>query len=375
MANKNLSLKNVPTTKLVKGLEPPKGIKVTFDKKSISKSKFKQSLTNWKSDKKIPKAKAQKIPLKTVKFTKSNLDKFVKVRADKSATAALDKHYKQNLSDFVSISHSSQMILAYSSMKDEFKTRMKKARTPMEKDKLKKQWKKIVNAAVLANKVSYGTNINESKLNKMSSTFKSNKTAMKETVKLVKSIKTTGRSFTLANSTLINAELIPAVDATESAVDSVIEVVENLCDSPISGSLTKHYSNSFNISVSYRYWCPTWRHPTRMCTGRVTLAGVSINMGIDVFYNVTCCGAVVGGSAFVNACGTIIGITKCAGCRANVVAVGGIGNSPLSNNTCQYGLGAKADIRCTVGGYTVFYAAYNFGLVLEGACPPSPLPC
>lgn len=375
MASNKISLKDVPTTKLAKGLKSPKKIKVTFDKETISRSKFKKSLKDWKSDKKIPKPKVQKISLKTVKFTKSNLEKFVKVRSDKSATAALDKHYKQDLSDFVSISHSSQMVLAYSTMKDEYRTRMKNARTPMEKIKIKKQWKKIVNTAILANKVSYGVAVNEAKLNKMATTLKSNKTAMKETLKLVKSIKVKGRSFRLRDSTLINAELIPAVDATESAVDTVIEVVDNLCDSPISGNLTKHYSNSFSISVSYRYWCPTWRSPGRMCTGRVTLAGVSLSMGIEVFYNVTCCGAVVGGSAYVNACGTIIGITKCAGCRANVVAVGGIGNSPLSNNHCQYGLGAKADIRCTVGGYTVFYAAYNFGLVLEGACPPSPLPC
>ena len=375
MANGKVSLKKVPTTKLTKGIALPKEISVTFKKKAISKAKFKKSFKDWKSDIKVPKAKVQKVPLKSVKFTKSNLKKFVKVRTDKSATAALDKHYKKDLSDFVSISHSSQMVFTYSKMKDEYKARMRRTRNPIEKAMLKKRWKKIVDAAVLVNKVSYGETVNETKLNKMAATLKSNKIAFRETSRLIKSIKSKGNSFTLGISTTINAELIPAVDATESAVDSVVEVVDNLCDSPISGSLTKHYSNSFSITVSYRYWCPTWRHPGRMCTGRVTLAGVSFSMGIDVFYNVTCCGAVVGGSAFVNACGTIIGITKCAGCRANVIAVGGIGNTPINNNLCQYGLGAKADIKCTVGAFTVFYAAYSFGIVLEGACPPSPLPC
>lgn len=373
MANKKIELKKVVTTKVSSKIDVPKKLKTAFVKKSLSSTKFEKSFTAWKKDIKQPKVKLQKIDIKPVNFTTKNLDKFVKVRTNKSATAALDKYYKQDLPDFVSMAHTSQMVLAYSNMKEEYAKRKKRARTRTEKIRLKKQWNKIVDAAVIANKISYGKDISEKTLDRMALNLKKNKKALSEVKNLTKSIKTTS-SDTLTLATTIVAELVPVTAASWAPIDTVIPVEESLCDSPISGTLTKHYSNSFSITVKYPYWCPTWSNPLKTCTGSVTLAGVSFSMGIEVFYEISCCGAIAGGSAYVNACGTIIGITRCAGCRANVVAVGGIGHTPV-NNECRYGLGAKADISCKVGSYTVFYAAYSFGIVVDGPCPPDVLPC
>lgn len=373
MANKKIELKKVVTTKVSSKISVPKKIKTSFVKKPISSAKFEKSFTAWKKDIKQPKAKLQKIDMKPVRFTRKNLDKFVNVRTNKSATAALDKYYKQDLSDFVSMAHTSQMVLSYSTMKNEYAKRQKKAKTRVEKIKLKKQWDRIVDAALMASKISYGKDISKATLDRMATNLNKNKKALSEVKNLTKSIKTTD-SNTLTLATTMVAELIPVTVASWAPIDTVIPVEESLCDSPISGILTKHYSNSFSIKVNYTYWCPTWSKPWKTCTGSVTLAGVSFSMGIEVFYEISCCGAIAGGSAYVNACGTIIGITKCAGCRANVVAVGGIGHTPV-NNECRFGLGAKADIRCKVGDYTVFYAAYNFGIVVDGPCPPDVLPC
>lgn len=374
MPSNKIELKKVSIAKISSKVAPLKEIKIPFAKKSISNRKFDKSLEDWKKDLKKPKAKVEKIDFKPVAFTKTNLKKFVNVRKNKRATAALDKYYKNDFSDFVSMSHSAQMVLSYSNMKDEYKKRYKRAATSAQRKKLKKQWKNIVDAAILVNKVSYGKSINETQLNSMSLKLKRDKTALIEVKKLVKSIKKDSSASTVTVATTMFAEMAPVTVATWAPVDIIIPVEDNLCDTPITGVTTRHYSNSFSIKVHYPYWCPTWTNPIRTCTGTVTLAGVSFSMGIEVFYEVSCCGAIAAGSAYVNACGTIIGITKCAGCRANVVALAGIGHTP-HNNECRYGFGAKADIKCTIGGYTVFYAAYNFGLIVDGPCPPASLPC
>ena len=374
MPNKKIELKKVLTTKLSSKVNAPKVIKVPFSKKEISTRKFDKSLKDWKKDLKKPKAKVQTIRLKHVAFTKTNLKKFVNVRQTNKATAALDKYYKNDFSNFVSISHSTQMVLSYSTMKDEYIKRYKKARTSTEKKKLKKQWKNIVDAAILVNKISYGESVNETQLNSMALKLKKDKPALREVKNLVKSIKKDAPTETLSFATNMVAYIAPATVATWAPTDIIIPVEDNLCDTPISGVTTRHYSNSFSIKVHYTYWCPTWSSPGRTCRGSVTLAGVSFSMGIEVFYEVSCCGAIAGGSAYVNACGTIIGITKCAGCSANVVALAGIGHAP-HNNECRYGFGARADIKCKIGSYTVFSAVYNFGLIVDGPCPPDSLPC
>lgn len=373
MASKKVELKQVVTSKVSSKVPIPKKIKTDFAKKALSAAKFEKSLVNWKKDVKVPKAKPQKIAMKPVSFTTKNLDKFVKVRTNKSATAALDKYYKQDLSDFVSIAHTSQMVFSYSTMKDEYIKRLKKAKTRADKIKIEKQWSKIVDAAIMAAKVSYGEDISKAKLDNMATKLKKNKKVLSEITNISKSISTTS-SGTLTQTTTIAAELIPASVASWAPGNIFIPVEKNLCDSPISGSVTKHYSNSFDLTFHYTYWCPTWTKPWRTCSGSVVLAGVSFSMGIEVYYEISCCGAIAGGSAYVNACGTLIGITQCAGCSANVVAVSGVGHTPV-NNACQYGLGARADIKCKVGSYTVFYAAYSFGIVVDGPCPPDVLPC
>jgi hypothetical protein len=154
----------------------------------------------------------------------------------------------------------------------------------------------------------------------------------------------------------------------------VIPTPENLCDRPIEGRYTKHFSRSFSLSVRITYWCPTWTNPFRTCTKTVTLAGVSFSIGLEVGYRITCCGAIAWGQAYAQACATIVGATVCASCSARVVGVAGIARSG-SGSSCSYGLGVTAELKCMVGSITVFYASVPFGWTITGPCPPPVLPC
>jgi len=163
-------------------------------------------------------------------------------------------------------------------------------------------------------------------------------------------------------------------DTFADLVPVIIPTPDDLCDRPIEGKYTKHFSRSFSLSVRITYWCPTWTNWTRTCTATVTLAGVSFSIGLEVGYRITCCGAIAYGQAYAQACGTILGATVCASCSAKVIGLAGISRSG-SGSSCTYGLGVTAELKCMVGSITVFYASVPYGWTITGPCPPPVLPC
>ena len=122
----------------------------------------------------------------------------------------------------------------------------------------------------------------------------------------------------------------------------VIPTPADLCDRPIEGKYTKHFSRSFNLSVTIGYWCPTWTNPFRWCTKTVTIAGVTVSLGLEVGYRITCCGAIAWGQAYAQACVSVLGQSVCAGCSARVIGLAGISRTG-SGSSCSYGLGVSAE--------------------------------
>jgi hypothetical protein len=101
----------------------------------------------------------------------------------------------------------------------------------------------------------------------------------------------------------------------------------------------------------------------------VTIATVSVNIGLNVGYKVSCCGASAWGQAYAQACASVAGIQKCVGCTATVIGVAGFSRYP-SGSQCVYGLGINASVQCSVFGQTVFNASWPFGYTITGPCPP-----
>src|SRR6185436_16841870 len=120
---------------------------------------------------------------------------------------------------------------------------------------------------------------------------------------------------------------------------------------------------------SLPYPCPTWTNPFRICWATISVATVSVDVGLNVGYRVTCCGAIVWGLAYASACGTLLGITKCVSCTGRVNGVAGFERTPVGSQ-CSYGIGVNASIQCQVFGATVFNAGWSFGFNVTGPCPP-----
>lgn len=360
-------------TKLPAKLKP-KELRAKFPKAKIAKGLSNKRMIAFKRAQRMPKVVSTKINIKASPINAAKIKTFFAVRDAPSVTAAIDKSYKKNLGAYVGTSHSVMTTLAYIEMQAEFKKRLRAARGPRGKLKVTQEWSKVVKAASAVNKIAGGGALSEAKLNGMAKALRSNKAHFKEALEM-KNSSIASAAQTLTPRTKINAAILADTLLDAARNNGVIDAGSDICDTPIEGSYTQQYSNSFSIKVNYRVWCPTWRKPLRTCKRTITLAGVSFNMGIQVGYRVTCCGAVVWGQGYVNACGTIIGIKACAGCEASVVGVAGIGRTPISGGQCDYGVGAVATVTCKVGGVKVLNVKYTFGFTVKAPCPPASLPC
>jgi hypothetical protein len=367
----NYELKQVRGAKI----PAPKKIKITFPKKKITKSGIKANYKKFVKEQPLPKEKITKIKIKAAPINSKTLKTYFSVLEDKSVAAAIDDKYNKKLDSFVGMSHSIITTLSYIKMRETYMSKLKTARTPAQKKAVQERWSEMIKAASVMNKVANGASLNEKSLDKMASALLKDKKIYNKAIQFASTAKKT-ETGTLSFRTNLNVQVVAIPVLVNGGDTDVVSTNTSICDNPIEGSITKHYSNSFSLDVRYTYWCPTWRHPFRTCRGTLTLAGVSFNIGIDIGYRVTCCGAIIWGNGYVNACGTIVGITACAGCSASVVAVAGTGRATSGmRGNCNYGLGANATVRCTVGGVTVFLATVYFGWTIAAPCPPDPLPC
>lgn len=165
------------------------------------------------------------------------------------------------------------------------------------------------------------------------------------------------------------ASFLPTV---EKIIDpsTILTTIKDLCDDPIAeGSFTKHFSHSVSLYVKIKYPCGISWSGIKWCTKKVTLAGVSFSIGVNVGYKVNCCGATAWGQGYAQVCATIVGIKVCAGCSATITGVAGVSRTPVGTQ-CSYGLGINAVLQCKLAGITILYLSVPFGWTVTGPCPP-----
>ncbi len=311
-------------------------------------------------------------PPKAIKAARLTTSDLVKLRAVHESSAASAELVAQRLNpdQTLGLVYSALVTLQYTKLKAERKARLAKAKDPK---RVQAQWQKVVDGAVQAFAAGGVRGLTEADLDKLSTELTRSRANFNAVLDIANSARDV-ISGAAGGPKAAAGNFVTVYDAFADFWPVVTPAPESLCDRAIEGKYTKHFSRSFSLSVRITYWCPTFFNPLRTCTSTITLAGVSFSLGLEVGYRITCCGATAWGQAYAQACGTIIGITVCAGCTAKVVGLAGISRSG-SGSSCTYGLGVTAELKCTVGGVTVFYASVPYGWTITGPCPPAVLPC
>lgn len=338
-----------------------------YPKKALDRSQISAKLKAWRQDQVVKPVATKLSKITAVKLNKNVVSSLRAIHESPTPTAESIKGQKMNPDDVLGSLYSSFAALEFSKMQSELKLRMSKAKTPAAKAKVNEEWGEVVRSAQTAFAGAGLRGLKESDL----ATQAQELGASKANFTAITNIYNTGK-----------AELSEDLKAGFTALGGwvtqigkldpggVSTVIPDLCSKPFAeGSFTKHFGHSFNLNVTLTVWCPTWTHPFRTCRKTFTLAGVSFSFDISVGYRVTCCGAVAWGQAHAEACGTLLGVTVCAGCTGTITGVAGIGRSGSGNN-CTYGIGINAQLRCTFAGITVFQAQAPFGYNVSGPCPP-----
>lgn len=309
--------------------------------------------------------------LKSVRATRLTTKDLGRLRAVHQSTSASAELVAQKLSpdETLGTLYSALVTYEYNRMKGERKARLAKAK---DRKRVEAQWQRVVQGASQAFADGGIRGVTEADLDRFAAELSRSRANFNTIVDIANSAR--DKSPVAAGGATAAGNFVTIYDRYADLVPVVIPTPDDLCDRPIEGKYTKHFSRSFSLSVRITYWCPTWTNPFRTCTTTVTLAGVSFSIGLEVGYRITCCGAIAWGQAYAQACGTIVGVTVCASCSAKVVGVAGISRSG-SGSSCTYGLGVTAELKCTVGGVTVFYASVPYGWTIMGPCPPPVLPC
>lgn len=307
-------------------------------------------------------------PVKAPRLATRDLGRLRAVHQSTSAGAELVAQ-KLGPDETLGTLYSALVTYEYTKLKAERKARLARAR---DRRRIDAQWRRIVQAATQAFADGGLRGVTEADLDR----FASQLTRSRANFNAVVEIANSARDVVpvAAGGATATGNFVTVYDSFAERFPVVIPTPDDLCDRPIEGTYTKHFSRSFSLSVRITYWCPTFTNPFRTCTKTVTLAGVSFSIGLEVGYRITCCGAIAWGQAYAQACGTIVGVSVCASCSAKVIGVAGISRSG-SGSSCTYGLGVNAELRCTFAGVTVFYARVPYGWTITGPCPPPGLPC
>jgi hypothetical protein len=279
---------------------------------------------------------------------------------------------------------SALLTLEFVKMQSTFKTAIAAAKTAEEKKKLNASWEEGVNGFKLA----YGSiglkGVGEENMVAYSKELVKNKNAFDSIVTIQNSrqVAASGTSKTLDARSVALGKFETELVKVDEALIGNLALPRNLCATPFAqGSFTKHFGHSFNLRVSISFPCVLrWIGPFGchcipvfgLCPHTYTIASLSYNVDLNVGYRVTCCGGEAWGFASANVCASLLGKQFCAGCSASIVGAVGIARVPSGSN-CQYGLGLRAELKCTFAGFTVLHVTIPFGYTLTGPCPP--LPC
>ena len=358
-----------------KDLPPVPEHEIKFAKRAAgSAAEQKQALKDWQKGQPEPKpAKNPDVPIKAVSPTTSNIDKLVAVaNSDQAPQEIINQKLDEQA--FFGTTFSALTVYEYMKMQGEYTKRKASRATAAKADS---EWAQVVKGAQSAFAAG-GLSVTEAQLTKAAKDLAGNKRQL-ETIAKISNSRVVQDDKTATNRTAAAAKAFDGgallgsfATATALIIDpnALKIVIPNLCSQPFAqGTFTQHWSHSWSLTISFPYWCPTWTNPLRVCWSTVTIAAVTVDVGLNVGYKVNCCGASAWGQAWAQACGTIAGITKCVGCTATVVGVAGFARTPVGTQ-CSYGLGINASVVCQVFGATVFNATWSFGYSVMGPCPP-----
>jgi len=369
---KRIELSAVPHKETIAQLGKVKTQKVKFSKSATKSKTLNARRKAWAKGIKVAKVEKTKLnKIKAPTLTSSNLKKLQAIHQSTTPTAEAIKNQKMGPVEITGLVYSSMVALEYTKMKSEFKNRLKKARTSVQRKKVEAEWKEIVKAGQTAYSRA-GLKLTEKGLDKQAKTL----TRSKSNLNTVATISSRATSLSRNPTSLKRASIVGGIVTLNEVLpisDIVGTTIEDLCSRPFAeGSFTKHFSRTFSLRVRVPYWCPTWRKPWRMCSKTVTLASLSFSVDVNVGYRVTCCGAVAWGQASAQVCASILGKRFCAGCTAKITGVAGFGRTG-SGNRCTYGLGINASLVCKFGSIKVLNVQAPFGWNIAGPCPPKGL--
>lgn len=344
-----------------------KEIKTVFPKRAApGVAAARAAMRRWQESQPVPVApKNPEVPIEAVSPTRAN---FAKLRAVVESDVALAELMKQDLDDkaLFGTLYSALSTLGYMRMQAEYK-RLKA--TGRDLENTERLWKQQVSQAQAAFAAG-GLQVKPVDLDQFVQELNSNKATLNAVLKIAQSATGTDEAAKFTAKSKVTASFV-AVAERVTDLSPIVTPIAGLCDGPLKqGSFTKHFARSLSLSVRIRYWCPKWNDWSRMCTKTITLAGISFDVGVNVGYKITCCGATAWGQGYAQACATIIGFSVCASCTATITAVAGVSRTPVGSG-CSYGLGINTTLQCKFAGATILYLAWPFGWTVTGPCPPA----
>jgi hypothetical protein len=336
-----------------------------------------RALKKWIKQQPVPKgAKIVARRVKAVALTKAALEQLRSIVGDDEGDVPPSRPRGSKEANTQKVLGTVYSVLAtyeYMLMRNEYRDRLAKAGlSPLAQAVVRQQWRRIVTAAQQAFKAG-GLAVTEVGLNTYVSQLQSG-TYLNAVIKIRQSAVAAGLSGHLTSNIPVLAAIVPTVGAIAEAIPTA-SVIPNLCSTPIKqGSFTKHFGGSVALRVRVTNWCPTWKDWDRTCTKIVTVATASYSLNINVGYKITCCGATAWGKGVAQACAGVFGYSLCAGCTGLIVGVAGVSRTPVGSG-CQYGLGIKAALKCSLAGINLLDLSYTFGWVVSGPCPDPLIPC
>ncbi len=370
----SINFRALDDAEVTKALGKAKTFEANQPKKIFTSAELKTKFSTWQKSQKAPEEKVVLNKISAAPLTEKVVNSIRAINESITPTAEAVVAQKMGPDEVVNALFSSLTTLEYTKMESEYKSRLKAAGTnAVAKAQVQKEWAQIVKAGQQAFSAGGLKNVKEADLKKFSQELTNNKANFTTITNIANSaVAVQGLApVALTAATALKAGFVPV---TGVQLDGPVSTeIRGLCDQPFAqGSFTKHFHKGFNLVVRIPYWCPTWKNPFKVCHKNVTLAGLSLDIDLSVGYKVSCCGAVAWGQGSVQVCGSVVGITFCAGCTARIVGVAGVGRT-TTGSKCVYGIGINAQLTCKFGAITVLNVSVPFGYNVTGPCPPAGL--
>ena len=272
---------------------------VDFAKKSVTAAELRRARKEAFSRVEAPTGPQPKPkPIRGVLPTSKELRRLTAIHQSTAATAEMVAQ-DLDVDGAVGLTYSALVAYEYAQKKAELKRRLAKAK---DKRRVEAQWEKIVEAAQDALRKAGVKEVSAADLDRVASELTRSKADFNTVVDIANSARDVIAVPFEGGIPTPRGNFLTIYDVFRDGLDIVLPVPPDLCERPIEGRYTKHFSYGFSLSVRITYWCPTWTNPFRTCEKTVTLAGVSFALGLEVGYRITCCGAVAWGRRREDVC-------------------------------------------------------------------------